>query len=179
MKKNLTPDSCKSHTDDMWCTCFIIKSVDHSMIDFLYPFDKVLFQGTHMRHLFIQVCVNRLCCQPDSCNPRYIFCSGTHVFLLLASENDRFYFCFFIDIDKTDSLRSMDLMSAYRKHIDSHLFRVNLIFSKSLYCIHMEQDIFIISLYDRRCFCNRLNRSHFVIHIHDRYQDRLVTERFL
>ena len=55
----------------------------------------------------------------------------------------------------------------------------SLVESTKLFPEAMEQDIFIISLYDRRCFCNRLNRSHFVIHIHDRYQDRLVTERFL
>ena len=37
----------------------------------------------------------------------------------------------------------------------------------------MAQNILVISLHDTSCFCNRLNRSHFIIHIHDRYQDRL------
>ena len=52
-----------------------------------------------------------------------------------------------------------------------------MIFPEPLHRIRVEQNIAVISFYDINCFLYRLDRAHFIVHIHDRYQDRIRTQR--
>ena len=69
-------------------------------------------------------------------------------------------------------------MPAGGEQVDPHTLRINAVFSISLYCIRMKNDLRIVSFDHLHRFLDRLYRSHFVVDIHHRNQDRILTQRF-
>ena len=81
---------------------------------------------------------------------------------------------FLIDVEKTASLRTMDLMAADGEQIDACFFRTDPIFSVSLDGIRMEPGLRCQSVYQFCCFFDRLPCSHFIVHIHDGNENRIL-----
>ncbi len=71
----------------------------------------------------------------------------------------------------------MNFMSADGKQIDFHPLRVNEELSVALHRIHMKQDVFSIVLNQTSDLLDRLQRSDFIVDIHDRNKDRILAER--
>ena len=88
------------------------RQVYSDILDSGDSFQKICLQFPHQGHLHIQITVDHLRRQTKPGNPRNIFRPGTDILLLFPSEHDRFYLHLFIDINKSGSLRPMNLMSA-------------------------------------------------------------------
>ena len=73
----------------------------------------------------------------------------------------------------------MDLMPTDGQQVNLGPFRINPVFSKSLHCIHMKNDLSIVGLDNPGSLIYRLYRTRFIIHIHNGNQDRFRTESFL
>ena len=72
----------------------------------------------------------------------------------------------FSDIHKSDTFRSVDLVSACAQHIDIHRLNIDRHMAESLYCICVEQyAVFFRDLSDLR---DRLDRSDLIIGKHNR-----------
>ena len=179
MQKNLASDSRKSNTDNVWRTSLIIKTMDGRIRDLLHAFNKMLLHRTHRCNFFIQIFINHLRSKTNPCNSRYIFRTGTDIFLLFTAKYDWFYLHMFINIKHSDPFRSMDLMSTDGTHIHLQALRVNVILSKPLHGIHMEQNVLVIRFYHAGSLLDWLYGSHLIIHIHHRYKDRVFTECIL
>ena len=177
----------------MRCTCFsALRIYDHCRIflfscvkylhlpaDLLKPVNHPLFQFQKMRIALFKVCKCLLCSFSKPGSTRHIVRSGTHTFLLSASVDQRSDVHLVAHIQKTGTLRSMDLMSADRKQIDIHLFRIDRQLSICLDCIYMEQNIRILLFEQRSCLRDRLNRSDLIIDHHHRHQNRILANGML
>ena len=126
-----------------------------------------------MFHILIQISVNLSCCHTKPGDSRYIVCSGTHATLLSATKNLWNDLHFFVDIQKTDTLRTVNLVSADCKKIDPHTFRINVVFTKSLNCIDMIQCLWTLLMYHLRNLFDWHHSSDFIIYKHGRYHDRI------
>ena len=79
-----------------------------------------------------------------------------------------------LDKQCSRSFWSMYLMATYRHQIDTHPFRVNVIFAKCLNRIHMKERLRIL-FFDNLCdLLNRLYCTYLIIYIHNRYKDRIL-----
>ena len=122
--------------------------------------------------------INHLCSYTKTCDPRYIVCTGTHPILLSATKDLGLYLRFLVDIQKTNPLGSVQLMTAYRQQINPCLFRMDGIFSKCLDSIHMVQSLRAFLMDKCSDLFHRHHCTHFIIHIHGRNKDRIRTKCF-
>ena len=160
-------------------TRLIIEPMDRRIFNPGNSFDEMLFQLTHLLHFFIQILVNCLRCKRQSCNTRNIFRTGADILLLFSSKQNWFDLHFAVNIQHSRSFRSMNLMTADGAEIYTQFLRMDPVFAKSLYCIYMKQNIFIICFHNTCRFCDRLYRTNFIIYIHHRHQYRFITECLL
>ena len=101
---------------------------------------------------------------------------GKHItralcFLLPAALQNRFDLRLIFYIQKTTSLRTMNLMPADGKQINMHFPRKNPHFPIRLNSVYMKQGSGIYFLNDPARLFNGFHRTNFIIHLHKRYQD--------
>ena len=138
MEQDFAPHSGKSRADNVRSASFICKSMHFHIANLWNTVYKMRFQFPHMLRFQLKILIDHFWRQCQSCDSRYVFRSWAHIFLLTASENDRFYLHTAVHIKKSRPFRSVNLMSAGRKHIDSKSFRIDLILSESLNRIRMK-----------------------------------------
>ena len=118
------------------------------------------------------------CCSLSiSDDTRYILRTRTALALLCSAMNERTDFYTLTDVEETDSLRTVQLMSAGAEHIDVALIYIDRHLAISLHCIGVEQNaVFLCDLTD---LFDRLNGSDLIVCKHNRDQDRIRTDCFL
>ena len=126
-----------------------------------------------MLYIFVEIFIDPRSCHTESCDSRHIVCTGAHSTLLSATEDLRDDLHFFIDIQKSNTLWSVDLVSADCKKIDAHLFRVNAVFTKSLDGIYMIKSLRAFFVNHLRNFFYRHHGTDFVIYKHGRNHNRI------
>ena len=94
MQEYFASYSGKGHTDDMGCCSLSVrgirqKTVNFHMIQSLHAFNKSSLTGTKSRMILIKTTVQHFRCFGKSGNSRDIFCTGSKVLLLTATEYDR------------------------------------------------------------------------------------------
>ena len=143
----------------------------------LYPPDKIVpylfFSGCPFFHR-VKSPLYRSAHPDDS---RHVFCSGAALALLRSSMDKRADLHACTDIQKSDALWSVQLMSAGAQHIDITFIYIDGKMTVSLHRICMEQDAMLMG--DLSDLADRFYRSDLVIGIHNRDQDRIWPDRSL
>ena len=65
----------------------------------------------------------------------------------------------------------MNLVAADGTHIYLQPLRIDAVFAEPLHRIHMEQNVPVIGLHDAGGLLDRLDGAHFIVDVHDGYQD--------
>ena len=123
------------------------------------------------------MCAGHLGGETEAGDARNIMRSGAHILLLTATINQRAQADLLVLIEEADSLRAMQLMTGYRHHIDMLQLRTKWNLAIGLDRIRMEPCIRITLLHDTSDLLDRLDRTHLVVHGHDRHQDGIRTDR--
>ena len=177
MQKHLAAHTRKRHAQHMRCAVPSAKSIDPHVFHRGNAVGKPLFQRIHPIQIGIQVLIHLLCRFSHACDCRNIFCTGAQSPLLSAAEHDRTDFHAIPDIQKSDSLRSVDFVSRNRQHVDFHPFRQNFCLAIALHRVHVEQRVRIDAFDQLARLCDRLKGSDLIIRVHDRNQNRIRTDR--
>ena len=167
MEENFAPYPRHSETDNMRSASFVCKTVYGRILDSGYALDEPAFQFPHQCCLHLQILIDHLRRKTDACDPRYILRTRTDILLLFSAEHDRSYLHFTVNIEKSDSLRAVDLVSACRQKIDPHPLRPDAVFSISLHSIRVEKDRRLIGFHDLCRLLYRLDCPHLIVYIHD------------
>lgn len=103
--------------------------------------------------------------------------AGTHTALVTAAVHLRFdtYARFTTHIQRTDTFRAIDFVAGERHQVDFQLAQVDRQFAHALGCINVINNATSTAHFaDRR---DILYHADFVIHVHDRNKDGVVTHR--
>ena len=144
-------------------------SINHYVIYFRKPLCHTFFQLIKMFDLFIKILIHHLRCHAKTCDSRHIISSGAHSILLSAAQDQWLHLCFTVNVKKSDTFWSVDLMSADRKKMDSPFLRIDPIFAKCLNCIYMIQCFRTLLLNHSTNFFYRHHCSGLIVYHHCRY----------
>ena len=111
MKKHLAADTFKADADDLRRALSARLAVDHHAVNLCDPFHHMLLQLIQMLQLLLMIPVHLCRRYAKTCHTRYIFRTGAHTLLLAASIDQWSDLHFFIDIQETNALWSVDLVS--------------------------------------------------------------------
>ena len=111
-------------------------------------------------------------------NIRYGFCSRTHAALLPAAVHERRNARALFDIQRTNSLRCTDFMSADADKICIPQLRLDRQTRQTLHGINVKQRLRGFFLENLAKFLDRQYRSDFVVCKHTRQQHGIRTNRF-
>ena len=110
MQEHFTAHTGYADTDDMRCVTVILVTIDTDAVNLFYFCDKIITQTIHLHDLGIKILIDLHGCLPQTCDCRYIFRTGAHTLLLAASIDQWSDLHFFIDIQETNALWSVDLV---------------------------------------------------------------------
>ena len=178
MEKYLAADALKAGADDLRRVGAVLTAVDGDAAERFQSRNQVLPECIQLFDACIKIFVRLACCHAESDTPRHIFRTGTHALLLAAAKQNRADLDTVADIEESDALRRMDLVSADGKQVNSLFFRTDLIFSICLDRIDMEQCLRIFLLDALADRLDRLYCSDLVIDVHHRHQDRVLADSF-
>ena len=178
MEKYLAADALKAGADDLRRVGAVLTAVDGDAAERFQSRNQVLPECIQLFDACIKIFVRIACCHAESDTSRHIFRTGTHALLLAAAKQNRADLDTVADIEESDALRRMDLVSADGKQVNSLFFRTDLIFSICLDRIDMEQCLRIFLLDALADRLDRLYCSDLVIDVHHRHQDRVLADSF-
>ena len=151
--------------------------IDGNTIEGFQGIDEIVLQRLEGCLLLLEMCAGHLGCEAEAGDARDIMGSGTHVLLLTTTIDQRAQTDLLVLIKEADPLRAMQLMTGYRHHIDMLQLRTKRDLAIGLDRIRREPGIRIALLHDTTDLLDRLDRTHLVVHRHNRHQDGIRTDR--
>ena len=127
----------------------------------------------HMLQRLPHLLFPELCRRAEGSDLRRGFGAGAHAALLTAAENIRRKLQAAADIERADALRRVDLVTADRDEICAELVCANRNFQESLHCISVQQRLAFGFAERARNGSDVRHGTGFVIHHHERYEDRI------
>lgn len=122
MEKYLAADALKAGADDLRRVGAVLTAVDGDAAERFQSRNQVLPECIQLFDACIKIFVRLACCHAKSDTPRHIFRTGTHALLLAAAKQNRADLDTVADIEESDALRRMDLVSADGKQVNSLFF---------------------------------------------------------
>ena len=119
--------------------------------------------------------VGKFCRKSHTCDSGNIVGSGTHILLLSASIDHGSQADLLIHVKESNSLRSVNLVTGYREHIDILLLGTYGQFSVGLDCICVEPGVGITYLNQLSYFFHRLYGTDLIVHMHDGNKDGIMS----
>ena len=175
VQHHLAADSGKGYTDHMGCrgpASLRRNPVDAYTFHLADLFRKIFLQLIQPPRILIQMGVYQLCRLGHTRDTGHVLRAGTHIFLLAAAVYDGLELYPLPHIEESHALGAVDLMAAGRQQIDLHPPGQYPEFAKPLHRVHMEKDRGVSALDQRSRLLDRLQRSHLIVGVHDRYQNR-------
>ena len=141
---------------------------------FQNPMNQLIPQCSQLLCCFLHFSHCQLRSLAQTNDTRNIFCTRTQLLFLCAAENQRRNPCSLADINRADALRCAQLMPTHGQQINMQLFYINRHMTNSLYRICVEQNTVLFRNFSN--FCDRLNRTDFVIRKHNGNQNGFGTD---